>query len=267
MNLLPCCPCAPCFVVHVEPVQRFLVLPQAEAERALQEQKEKEARALRAAQRAHKLATQPCLLTGSRSSAVTPRSLSCAGGGSTRATPRGASVSILPGATGSAAAPASQLQPPELEADVMLTETRAATRMIVQELRLLAAQHQGATSCLCNWLRQAFNLMHITARRWPHNCCVWDQTAYLTKTLRAFADSGIIAALESAGFRVRLPGSATGSRAGSLAGSCPSSRPGSRAGSIINQTTAVVDTKNVTKIGESRPSSASSSLAGHAVRA
>lgn len=104
-------------------------LKQAEADRQLEEQQEKEARALKAVQRAQKLlATQASMAHASSSAAD---GSSSARGSS--AASRGSSAA----AAGSGAAVA------ELEQDIQLAEARLVARTMLQELRTLALQHPG----------------------------------------------------------------------------------------------------------------------------
>lgn len=109
---------------------------QAEADRQLAEQQEKETRALKAVQRAQKLlATQ--------ASMARPASSSGAAEGSNSRGSSAASSSRASTAASGAAAGGVVLDAAELQQDVQLAEVRQVTRTMLQELSTIAQQHPG----------------------------------------------------------------------------------------------------------------------------
>lgn len=91
----------------------FCCCRQAEADRQLEEQREKAARAMKAVQRAQKLLATQASMAGGKAE------------GSSSA--RGSSSEVVA----------------ELEQDIQLAEARLVTRTMLQELRTLAQQHPG----------------------------------------------------------------------------------------------------------------------------
>lgn len=96
----------------------------------MEEQQEKEARALKAVQRAQKLLATQASMSQTRSSATDGSS---SARGTSAAGPRG----------GSAAAGGGSALVAELAQDIQLAEARLVTRSMLQELRILALQHPG----------------------------------------------------------------------------------------------------------------------------
>jgi hypothetical protein len=109
---------------------------QADADRQLEEQREKEGRALRAVQRAQKLlATQASMARGS--------SAASGEGGSRGPSAAGSRVSSAAGAAAAAGDAGAGVDVAELQQDVQLAEMRLVTRTMLQELAVLVQQHPG----------------------------------------------------------------------------------------------------------------------------
>jgi hypothetical protein len=121
-----------------------LPLLQAEAQKQLEEQQEKQARALKAVQRAQKLLATHASMTQQRATSAGSQ-----GRGSTSTSSSGASThrdAVAAAAAGGQAA-ALVVDAGELEADVQLTQLRLVMRGMLQELRALDAQNPGELPC------------------------------------------------------------------------------------------------------------------------
>lgn len=119
----------------------IMTLLQAEAQRQLEEQQEKQARALKAVQRAQKLLATHASMTQQQAA-------SSSGGNTARS---GSSTARSAGSSSGSnthrdAGPDGQVvvvDAAELEADVQLSQLRAVMRGMLQELRALDAQQPG----------------------------------------------------------------------------------------------------------------------------
>lgn len=113
---------------------------QAEAQKQLEEQQEKQARALKAVQRAQKLLATHASMTQQRAASAGSTARGSSGSSSGGSTHREAAAA---GVAGSGAQAGAVVDAAELEADVQLTQLRLVMRGMLQELRALDAQSPG----------------------------------------------------------------------------------------------------------------------------
>jgi hypothetical protein len=120
-------------------------MPQAQADQQLEEQQEKQARALKAMQRAQKLlATHVSMAAqqaaGGGGSAQQQRSGTSSGSSTSRST---GSAAVAAAAEVSCGGGAPVVDARELEQDVQVSQLRLVMRTMLQELRVLDQQHPG----------------------------------------------------------------------------------------------------------------------------
>lgn len=127
----------------VEPLSALHLL-QAEAQKQLEEQQEKQARALKAVQRAQKLLATHASMTQQRATSAGSQ-----GRGSGSTSSSGASTHRDAAAAAGGQAAALVVDAGELEADVQLTQLRLVMRGMLQELRALDAQNPGELVLPC----------------------------------------------------------------------------------------------------------------------
>jgi hypothetical protein len=154
---------------------------QAEAQKQLEEQQEKQARALKAVQRAQKLLATHVSMAQQRpasgSTQQRPGSGANSGVSSGSSTYREAASA---GADGQAVV----ADAAELEADVQLTQLRLVMRGMLQELRMLDVQNPGAAAGHCG-AHQGCLLGAMLADRWngvPLSCRLCKQGTNLLAT-------------------------------------------------------------------------------------
>jgi hypothetical protein len=128
----------------VEPLSALHLL-QAEAQKQLEGQQEKQARALKAVQRAQKLLATHASMTQQRATSAGRQGR---GSGSTSSSGASTHRDAAAAAAGGQAA-ALVVDAGELEADVQLTQLRLVMRGMLQELRALDAQNPGELVLPC----------------------------------------------------------------------------------------------------------------------